>query len=241
MLNRSTGHIRPTRSAGAAARGVPLLFVLLSLLAASGGCDSPLDDLNMRNTPRYEPGEPSEFFADGKADRAQPAGTIAQGQLITDENRLLHTGKQNGKHATAYPFEITRADLERGRRQYEIFCAVCHNSTGTGDGMIVQRGFVRPPSLLEQRLIEAPPGHYFDVITNGWGAMYSYNDRINVEDRWRIAAYIRVLQLSQRAPVESLPQPDQERVRNAPAAQPPILTPPLPQSATPGAVERGDQ
>ncbi len=201
-------------------RRAALVLVGLASVAAlgggAGGCDSPLDDMNMQNQPRYEPGDPSDFFADGRADRLQVPGTLAQGKLVSDENRLLNTGKDaDGKPAAAYPFEITKGDLERGKLRYEIYCSVCHNATGDGRGMIVQRGFVPPPSFHEQRLRAAAPGHYYDVITNGWGAMYSYNDRISVEDRWRIAAYVKVLQLSQAAQVGTLPADDQEQIRSA--------------------------
>jgi hypothetical protein len=193
-----------------------LALVLALLGAVSGGCDTPLDDLNMMNVPRYTPGQQSEFFADGRADRDQVAGTIAQGQLATPQNHLLRTGMDaNGKESAVFPFEITKFDLERGKQRYEIYCAVCHNATGDGKGMVVQRGFVPPPSYHEQRLKDAPPGHFFRVISEGWGAMYSYNDRIPVEDRWRIAAYVRVLQLSQFADVASLPADAQEEIKNA--------------------------
>jgi hypothetical protein len=194
---------------------LPALLLATVLSATGGGCDSPLDDLNMMNTPRQTAGQQSDFFADGRADRDQVAGTVAQGQLVTPQNHLLRTGMDGDKESAAFPFEITKADLERGKQRFDIYCAVCHNATGDGKGMIVKRGFVPPPSLHEKRLKDAPPGHYFRVISNGWGAMYSYNDRIPVEDRWRIAAYVKVLQLSQNADVASLPQEAQEAIRDA--------------------------
>jgi len=199
-----------------AAAPLPMLAVLLLALGAlaGGGCDTPLDELNMMDTPRHTAGQESEFFADGRSDRDQVAGTVAQGQLITPENRLLHTGMDGDKESRVFPFEITKADLERGKQRFEIYCAVCHNATGDGKGMIVQRGFVPPPSLHEQRIKDAALGHEFHVISDGWGAMYSYNDRIPVEDRWRIIAYIKVLQLSQYADVASLPPEAQEAIRN---------------------------
>jgi mono/diheme cytochrome c family protein len=236
-LTRVTENLRPAGRRNGAAAAAPqrsLAAAVLALTALAGfgggiGCDSPLDDLNMQNTPRYEPGEASDFFADGRADRNQVPGTVAQGQLVSDQNRLLRTGLQAGKPSAAYPFEITKSDLERGKQRYDIYCAVCHNATGDGGGMIVKRGFVPPPSLvlgvppqsnpvLDQRtrdLQNAPPGHFFQVISNGWGAMYSYNDRIPVEDRWRIAAYVKVLQMSQNADVATLPADVQEAVKNA--------------------------
>jgi hypothetical protein len=192
-----------------------LLLALGTFTVVGGGCDTPLDDLNMMNVPRNTPGQQSDFFADGRADRDQVAGTVAQGQLLTPQTHLLRTGMEGDKESGVFPFEITKADLERGKQRFEIYCAVCHNATGDGKGMIVQRGFVPPPSFHEQRLKDAPPGHFYRVISNGWGAMYSYNDRIPVEDRWRIAAYVRVLQLSQNAQVASLPAEAQEAIQNA--------------------------
>jgi mono/diheme cytochrome c family protein len=115
-------------------------------------------------------------------------------------NGLAPLGEQP---ADTFPFEISKADLLRGQQRFNIYCSVCHGVDGDGNGMIVQRGFTRPPSLHEQRLKDAPAGHFFNVITNGWGAMYSYNDRIYPEDRWRIIAYVRTLQLSQGDAVAS--------------------------------------
>ena len=114
-------------------------------------------------------------------------------------------GKENGVEADEFPFPITRADLERGRERYNIYCTPCHDYTGSGHGMIVQRGFPQPPSYHIQRLREAPAGHFFGVITNGFGAMYSYAARIEPADRWRIAAYIRVLQFSRNAKIDDVP------------------------------------
>jgi mono/diheme cytochrome c family protein len=229
-LTRVTKNFRTARPAGVAAASLPLLLAaLLALAGASGGCDSPLDDLNMQNTPRNEPGEASDFFADGRADRDQVEHTLAQGQLVSAENRILRTGMDGDQESAAYPFEITRSDLQRGRQQFEIYCAVCHNANGDGRGMVVQRGFVPPPSLVlgglpqnnpvldkrTQELQDVAPGHLFKVISGGWGAMYGYNDRIAIEDRWRIAAYVKVLQLSQHAEVASLPPELQDAVKNA--------------------------
>ncbi len=104
-----------------------------------------------------------------------------------------------------FPFQITKADLDRGQERFQAYCLMCHGATGYGDGMIVRRGFRRPPSFHDDRLRGEPLGHFFDVITNGWGAMASYSDMIPPDDRWRIIAYIRALQLSQNAPVAGAP------------------------------------
>lgn len=105
-----------------------------------------------------------------------------------------------------FPFPITENILKRGEGRYQIFCTVCHGPTGSGDGMIVRRGFRKPPSYYEQRLREAPVGHYFDTVTNGWGAMPSYAAQIPVQDRWAIIAYVRALQLTRPAtPTATVP------------------------------------
>jgi cytochrome c553 len=164
--------------------------------------------LDMHIQPKYLPYEPTDFFADGRSERPPVPGTVARGQLRTDE--LLYTGKENGVVANEFPFPITRADLERGRERYNIYCTPCHDYTGTGNGMIVQRGFPHPPSYHIDRLRQAPVGHFFEVMTDGFGAMYSYAARVSPEDRWRIAAYIRVLQASRNTNVQDVPDARQQ-------------------------------
>ena len=176
-----------------------LLMVLLA------GCDDLADQ------PRFEPMEKSDFFTDGSSARQPVAGTVARGQLRTDQARFA--GKVKGRLVDNNPLKTTRAALDRGRQQYDIYCAVCHGRTGDGDGMIVRRGFVRPPSFDIDRLRDAPDGHLFNVITHGYGAMFSYADRVETDDRWRIVAYIRALQLSQRVDVRELPPVDQDKLR----------------------------
>jgi mono/diheme cytochrome c family protein len=174
------------------------LFALCLGAVALAGCERN----DMMDQPRHEPMEESKFFADDMSSRPMVPGTIARGQLVA--NNMRFSGLPEGPTPEVFPFEITKSDLERGRQRFEIYCSVCHGATGDADGMIVRRGFVRPPSYHEQRLKDAPVGHFYDVITNGFGAMYSYNDRIFPEDRWRIAAYIRVLQLAQEKAVASV-------------------------------------
>jgi mono/diheme cytochrome c family protein len=123
--------------------------------------------------------------------------------MRTDE--LKYTGRVNGVVADQFPFPVTREVLERGRARYNIYCSPCHDYTGSGRGMIVQRGFPPPPSYHIERLRQAPAGHFFEVMTNGFGAMYSYSGRITPEDRWAIVAYIRALQLSQHATLDDVP------------------------------------
>lgn len=175
--------------------------------------------LDMHLQPKYLPYAPTEFFHDGRSERQPVEGTVARGQLRLDE--LFYTGKENGVESNRFPFSITRADLERGRERYNIYCTPCHDYTGSGDGMIVQRGFPHPPSYHIDRLRNAPAGHFFDVMTNGFGAMYSYGSRIDPADRWRIVAYIRALQMSQHAAVQDVPAEERSKLgaQTAPANQ----------------------
>ena len=152
---------------------------------------------DMADQAHRRPLETSGFFADGASSRTLPAHTIARGQLREDEHAF--TGRVNGQLVTTFPEPVTQVQLERGRERFEIYCAVCHGRTGEGNGVIVQRGFPPPPSLHLDRLREAPVGHFFEVMTNGYGLMYSYASRVEPADRWAIAAYIRALQLSQHA------------------------------------------
>ena len=164
----------------------------------------------MYDQEKYEPLETSTFFTDGQADRLPIEGTVARGQLRLDSH--LYTGKVDGQLVTTLPLPLTRERLERGRERYDIFCSPCHDRTGSGIGMIVQRGFKRPPSFHQQRLREVPLGHFYDVITNGFGSMYNYASRIPVEDRWAIAAYVRTLQLSQNVDYDQLTEADQSKL-----------------------------
>lgn len=180
-------------------------------LAASCACAAGCRQ-RMADQPRYDPLEASSFFADGLSARPLVEGTIARGHLRTDEH--FYTGKVNGEPVTAFPFEVTQAVLRRGRERFKIFCSVCHDRVGTGRGMVVRRGFRQPPSYHIDRLREAPVGHFFDVMTNGFGAMPSYASQVPPADRWAIAAYIRALQLSQHVEVGAL-GPEERRLLQA--------------------------
>ena len=167
---------------------------------------------DMHDQPKLEPLEKNNFFADQRASRPLVEGTVARGQLRIDEH--LYTGKVNGALATTLPFPATKEVLARGQERYNIFCAPCHDRIGSGNGMIVQRGFRKPPSFHLERLREMPVGHYFEVMTNGFGTMYSYSDRITPKDRWAIAAYVRVWQLSQNAALTDVPQEQRGKLEN---------------------------
>ena len=157
---------------------------------------------DMHDQPKYTAYKPSDFFADGRSARPLVEGTIAQGHLNEDD--LLYTGRIAGQPATMFPFAVDEALMRRGRERYDIFCSPCHGLTGEGDGMVVQRGYRRPPSFHVDRLRQAPPGHVYDVISSGFGAMPDYAAQIPVRDRWTIAAYMSALQLSQSANVAQL-------------------------------------
>lgn len=158
----------------------------------------------MADQPRYEPLQKSEFFDDQRASRPLVEGTVARGHLDADEQ--LYSGKIGGEPVKTFPFPIDRQVLLRGQERFDIFCSPCHDRVGTGQGMIVRRGYRPPPSLHIERLRAAPPGHFFDVISHGFGAMPDYAGQIPPHDRWAIAAYIRALQLSQNAAIGDVPE-----------------------------------
>jgi hypothetical protein len=188
-------------------RQFPALFALVSLfLFLAAGCSSNMTLQQMGNQPYYSPLAPSDFFPDGQSARPAVPGAVARGH--EQDDTLLFTGKLNGKDSDVFPFPITRDVLARGQEQFDIYCAPCHDRAGTGNGMVVQRGFTAPPSYHIDRLRTAPVGHFFDVITNGLGSMPSYAVQVPVRDRWAIIAYIRALQLSQDATIDDVP-PDQ--------------------------------
>ncbi len=179
----------------------PFAAIVLSGLAlVTVGCSRQ----DMHDQPKYKPQRPSEFFADGRDSRPEVDGTIARGEL--NEDVAYYNGKDNlGKDVDAFPIAVNKAVIERGRQRYDIYCAPCHGRLGNGMGMIVQRGFKQPPSYHIDRLRNAPVGHFYDVVTNGYGAMLNYSQQIQVRDRWAIVAYIRALQYSQNANVNDLP------------------------------------
>ena len=198
-------------------RYLPLAFAVIALT----GCQH-----TMRTQPRYDPLEESTFFPDGQSARPLVRGTIARGQFPADSP--FATGRSEGDlidelpedpRTPGEPMQLTTALLDRGRQRFNIYCAACHDRTGSGHGMVVQRGFPAPPSFHAgddgQRLRAAPLGHFFDVITRGFGRMPSHAGQVSPRDRWAIAAYIRALQLSQHAPKEYLNDEDLRRI-NAP-------------------------
>ncbi|HEX4048514.1 MAG TPA: cytochrome c [Elusimicrobiota bacterium] len=160
----------------------------------------------MEEQPKLVAFQASRFFADGRAARPRVPGTVARGRMHLDE--LLDTGKIAARPVDLFPFPIDAAALDRGRERYDIDCSPCHDRLGSGDGMVVRRGFPRPPSFLSARLRAAPAGHFVDVMAEGFGRMYPFSDRVSARDRWLIAAYIRALQLSRDAPLSDAPPAD---------------------------------
>ncbi len=165
----------------------------------------------MAKQPKYQrPYQVSDFFEDGQSSRPLVAGTVARGQLRVD--RAFYEGMQGDKLIDHVPMKVDRAVLERGRERFNIYCSPCHGRVGDGDGMIVRRGLSPPPSFHEPRLRDAPAGHFYHVITNGYGAMYSYASRVPPDDRWAIVAYIRALQLSQHAGLADVPAEERSKL-----------------------------
>ncbi len=189
-----------------------LLFTFAFCLFTSG-CAQTLTTQKMGQGPRYNPLAPSDFFPNGQSALQLAPDTVARGH--TQDDALLFTGKVNGQDATVFPFPITRDVLTRGQERFNIYCAPCHGLTGAGNGIIVQRGYVQPPNYHDDRLRKAPVGHFFDVMTNGFGVMPTYADQVPVNDRWAIIAYIRALQLSQNATINDVPA-DQRSKMGAP-------------------------
>ena len=186
------------------ARNILCVLAALPAVLAPPGCKRE----DMHNQARHEWHEQSDFFADQMASRPQVEGTVARGQPLRDDP--LVAWRSGDKFVETYPFPIDRVALERGRQRFDVYCAMCHGASGRGDGMIVRRGFVTPPSFHDERLRNAAPGYFVEVITHGYGAMYGYNDRVLPADRWKIAAYVKTLQLSRRVEMASL-SPDERR------------------------------
>ena len=207
----------------------PLLAAPLVAVLLASGCDR----LDMYDQPRYDPLAASSFFEDGLSARPHVEGTIARGHL--DADVPLMTGKDAGGQLVSkipdsvwreiydrnprrfkkpfeqvQPAELRLALLERGHERFDIYCSVCHSRLGDGNGMIVRRGFRKPPSFHIERLRNAPDGHFFDVVTRGIGAMPSYASRIVPADRWAIVGYIRALQLSENARIEDVPEKERQ-------------------------------
>ena len=190
---------------------LPLLAFLLTL----GGCRNEMYDMEYG-----EPLEKSAFFDDQRMSRVPVEGTVPRGHEEADQ--LFYTGTtESGDFSNEFPMEVTRDIIDRGAERFNIYCTPCHGDLGAGDGVIVRRGMKKPTSLLNQRLVDMPAGYFFNVITNGFGVMYSYASRVNPADRWAIVAYVRVLQKTGRAvptaPSDRLPEEPVSEDSDAPS------------------------
>ena len=195
------------------ARGRAVSFgLLVCAMLSLAGCR-----LDMQVQPYYRPLAQSNFFADKRAARPIIAGTVARGELANDS--YFQTGKIGSTDGDFMPFPVTAEVLARGQQRFNIYCSPCHSEVGDGNGMIVQRGYQRPPSYHTDRLRKAPIGYFFDVITNGYGKMPDYATQVQPADRWAIAAYIRALQLSQGATKADVPAGEQVATQPPPGVQ----------------------
>lgn len=214
LSNRFAEVKRKKEKGKSMSRGTRFAFCLLTF-AFAAGCGVRFD---MQDQPRYKVYKKSDFFADGMSSRPPVEGTVARGQL--KGNKAFYTGKIDNPNPNVqvqtttdasgntlvssfpndideFPMPITKELIDRGQDRYNIYCIVCHGANGMGDGMVVRRGFPQPPTYHDDRLRNAPVGHFFDVMTNGWGKMNSYASVLPAADRWAIVAYIRALQASQ--------------------------------------------
>jgi len=192
--------------------------LVLGLAAAAAGCRQ-----DMHDQPKYKPFRPSDFFGDDRSARPLVEDTVARGQLRADATYF--TGKQGAMPVDVLPVSVTPALLRRGQQRYGIYCTPCHGQTGRGDGMVVQRGYRRPPSFHIDRLRNEKAGYFFDVITSGFGAMPDYAAQIAVPDRWAIVAYLRALQLSENARLEDVPADRRDALTPASPAPSPAPSP----------------
>jgi len=187
-------------------------LTLLTLVAIGlAGCENTLRQ-DMANQPRQNPLSPSDFFADGRSERPVLENTVVRGS-VADEALFVP------KDSNAFPAQISMELLERGQERYAIFCSPCHGLQGDGNGMVAMRGMKHPPSYHQERLRREPNGYFYDVVTNGFGAMYGYSAQIPPRDRWAIIAYLRALQLSRNAHVAELPADLREKLMNGGAAR----------------------
>lgn len=175
--------------------GIVAALLMVLLLAGCGR--------NMAEQPRVGPLQATPFFADGSGNRPLLEGTVSRQRGAIDP--VFYTGQDEGGLVTELPIDLTFDLVLRGQERYDIYCSMCHGYTGAGDGMVVRRGFPRPASFHEERLLNASVGYYFNAMTYGFGRMYSYAGRIPAEDRWAIAAYVKALQVSQNATIDDVP------------------------------------
>jgi hypothetical protein len=180
---------------------------LAGLLLGVSGCRQ-----DMQNQPKYVTYRSSEFFRDGLSERPPVVGTVARGEL--HEDSYFYTGKTGTKEGDVFPFPITLQVMERGRERYDIYCSPCHSRVGDGNGMIVKRGYRQAINFHDPKVVGETVGHYYDIITHGFGAMPDYAAQIEPADRWAIAAYIRALQYAQNGTMADVPSDQRGSVKD---------------------------
>ena len=185
------------------------IYLILCCMLVLAGCQQQMAD-----QPSDKPLAPDSFFPNDQSARPFEPDTVSRDQQIGVDP--FNTGKVNGQDVTTMPFAVTTGVLTHGQQRYNIYCVLCHDAVGTGNGIVVQRGYTQPPSFHMDRLRSAPVGHFFDVITNGYGKMPSYAKQISAQDRWNIIAYIRALQLSQNAQLQDVPANVQLQLQEQP-------------------------
>jgi hypothetical protein len=195
-MQKQNAERRGTSGVMARLRYIPALGAMAAMTVLAG-CRQ-----DMHNQPKFVPQRGTDFYADGRSARPQVENTVARGQL--HEDTYFYTGLNNGVEGNTYPFAVTMDVLQRGQERYNVYCTPCHSRVGNGEGMIVQRGYRPAGNFHTERLRNAPLGHFFAVMTNGYGAMPDYAAQVTPQDRWAIVAYIKALQLSQNATAADL-------------------------------------
>jgi mono/diheme cytochrome c family protein len=225
--HESSRHLQAADQRSAPPRHTRQLLLIVGAAFALAGCRQ-----DMHDQPKYKPLGETGFFADKRQSRPLIANTVARGELH-DGDSEFYTGKRMGKDGKpedidVFPIAITKDVIERGHERFDAFCSPCHGRLGDGMGMIVRRGFKQPPTYHQPKLRDAPVGHFYDVITNGYGAMYNYAAQIQPRDRWAIASYIRALQYSQNANAADLSAESRAKIppATAPENTAPANTPP---------------
>ena len=198
-INAGAPTLKPGRILG-------LVLAAVSLFGIAG-CRQ-----DMHNEPKYVPLRSSAFFKDGRSARMPVAGTVARDD--GNDGSYFYTGKNGTKEVDEFPFPITEAVMERGRERYDIYCSPCHSRVGDGNGMIVKRGYRQAANFHNPRYLSQPVGHYFDVMTHGWGAMPDYASQVQPADRWAIAAYIRALQYAQNGTMADVPADQRGKIQD---------------------------
>jgi mono/diheme cytochrome c family protein len=191
-------------------KGVLCAVCVSASIFVAAGCDNLHQD--MGNQPKNKPLSPSDFFSDGRSERAPVDNTVTRGALANDELMVA-------KDSNNFPIPVDQALLERGEERYKIFCTPCHGLQGDGNGMVAMRGMKHPPTYHQDRLRQAPNGYFYDVISNGFGQMYSYGAQVPPRDRWAIIAYVRALQLSRHMRASEMPADAREKLNSGGSAK----------------------